>query len=72
MASGKTAPAAVPGEELPFHAAVPRLAEPGATLTSPGFPDVVLIADSAGVVRPQTPDEVRLADVLKLPVIRKE
>jgi hypothetical protein len=32
----------------------------------------VITADAAGVVRPQTPDEVRLADVLRLPVIRKE
>jgi hypothetical protein len=68
------APAATPEpvEELPFHAAVPRLAVPDAVLGHPGFPDIVLTADAEGVVRPQTPDEVRLADALQLPVIRKE
>lgn len=59
-------------ETLPFHAAVPRMAVPDAVLGDPDFPDVELCADKGGVVRPKTPDEVRLADALRLPAIHKE
>ena len=60
-----------PIEVLPFHAAVPRLASANADLTSDMLgPRVELHADASGVVRPQTPDEVRLADALGLPVLR--
>lgn len=59
-------------EVLPFHAAAPRMAVPDAVLGDPDFPEVELHADKGGIVRPQTSDEVRLADALRLPVIRKE
>jgi len=58
-------------EESPFHAAVPRLASPGADLTSDVLgPRIELLADEFGIVRPASTDAVRLADALGLPVLR--
>ncbi len=75
MATGKASRAAALeaalAEELPFHAAVPRLAAPNADLTSDLLgPRVGLRADEFGIVRPSDPDEVRLADALGLAVLR--
>lgn len=58
-------------EEPGFHAAAVRLTTPNAVITSEalGRP-MTLRADEFGIVRPADPDEVRLADVLRLPVLR--
>ena len=60
-------------ERSASHAAVPRLAEPNADLSSdvisPGR-RIELLADEFGIVRPADPDAVRLADALRLPVLR--
>lgn len=63
--------AAALAEKPAFHAAVPRLAWPGADLTSSQLgPRIELSADEFGIVRPTGPDAVRLADALGLPVLR--
>ena len=54
-----------------FHAAARRRAEPG-TYTHPDVPGIALTADEQGIAYPQAPDEVRLADLLGLPVIHDE
>lgn len=63
----ETVPEAAP-YRLPFHAAAPRRAS-GSVRVLPDFPGVVLPEPVAGVIYPQSPDEVRLADALGLPVI---
>jgi hypothetical protein len=57
---------------LPFHAAVPRLGPPDADLWHPVAPEVTAKVGPDGVFYPQTPDEVRLADALGLPVQAQE
>lgn len=58
-------------EQPSFHAAVPRLAAPNADLTSDLLgPRIELRADEFGIVRPSSPDAVRLADALGLAVLR--
>lgn len=60
-----------PPRPLAFHAAAPRRFDGGMT-THADFPGVVLSPDDHGVIYPQSPDEVRLADALGLPVIHDE
>lgn len=58
-------------EPLPFASGVPRLAAPGADLSSDALGRrVELLADEFGIVRPSDSEAVRLADALRLPVLR--
>lgn len=71
LSTFESAVAAAPGR----HAFAPRLAPKGKKLTTP--PDALgkamtLQADAHGIVRPETPEQVRAADILGLPVISKE
>lgn len=53
------------------HATAPRQAEPGAVFVYQPLngPAVRLVADEHGIVRPQSPAEVRLADSAGLAVV---
>lgn len=56
-------------EQITYHAAVPRLGDPGRTYTLRNALGVVatLTADDAGVVRPQTMADVQLCDAERMP-----
>lgn len=54
------------------HSAAPRRGEAGITYAHPDFPDMAVTVGDDGILRPASPDEVRLADRLGLPIIHEE